>query len=101
MSILKATTSRRRMLFVQSMLVFVLSLWPVARKMASAAAQVEANPILLGEFAHASLAEGEMATYALTIPAAGTYTVVLTGATSPSDFQMSVTDADAPRCTTM
>ena len=94
MSLLKATKSRRRTLFVQSMLVFVLSLWPVAPALASAAAQVEANPILLGEFAHASLAEGEMATYALTIPAAGTYTVVLTGATSPSDFQMSVTDAD-------
>ena len=94
MNLLKATTSRRRKLFVQSMLVFVLSLWPVAPALATPPNQAEANQILLGEFARASLAAGEMATYALTIPAAGTYTVVLTGATSPSDFQMSVTDAD-------
>ncbi len=94
MSLLDATTRRRTRLVVQSMLVLLLSLWPCCPVLASALAQAEANRILLGEFVHTSLAQGEAAIFALTIPADGVYTVVHTGAESASDFQLRVVDAD-------
>lgn len=88
------TALLRRWHFAQVLLMVLLGLAPLLALPTSAAAQVEATPILLGEFARAQMAEGDEVAYTLMIREDGVYTVVYTGGASAEDFLMTVVDAN-------
>ena len=84
---------RRRMLRV--VLLMILCLAPLQAVQAAPVAQDDAlRPLLLGEFGHANLAEGESVQYALTTPIDGAYTVAFTADGNAADFVLTLVDAD-------
>jgi hypothetical protein len=80
-------------LYVLSVLALALCLLPARLVLAAPALQAEPQPVLLGEFARASLAAGDVAAFALTVPLDGAYTVVHTGDGDPGDFLLTIADA--------
>ena len=80
-------------LLVQSVLALVLCLLPARLALAAPSLQAEPQPVLLGEFARASLAAGDVAAFALTVPLDGAYAVVYTGDSDPGDFLLTIADA--------
>lgn len=80
-------------LLVQSVLALALCLLPARLALAAPALQAEPQPVLLGEFARASLAAGDVAAFALTVPLDGAYTIVYTGDGDPGDFLLTIADA--------
>jgi len=69
-------------------------LWPVPALYAAALAQDGPRPLLLGEFAQASLDEGQSMEFSLAVPIDGTYTVVYMGEGDPADFDLVIAAAD-------
>ena len=69
-------------------------LWPVPALYAAAPAQDGPRPLLLGEFAQASVDEGQSMEFSLAVPIDGTYTVVYMGEGDPADFDLVIAAAD-------
>lgn len=84
----------RRRQAAQVFLILLLGLAPLLTMASPAFAQVEATPILLGEFARTQMKAGDEAAYTLMIPDDGVYTFVYTGSDSAEDFLMTIIDAN-------
>ncbi|MFN3978834.1 MAG: PPC domain-containing protein [Caldilinea sp.] len=83
----------RRQRVAQVFLILLLGLAPLFTVISPVFAQVEATPILLGEFARAQMKAGDEAAYSLMIPDDGVYTFVYTGGDSAETFLMTIIDA--------
>lgn len=94
MKLLCLSTARQNTLLACSAMILMLCLWPFRLAQAAPLLQAEAQPLLLGEFGSANLGEGDTVQYALALPLDGAYTVAFTGAGDPSDFALTIADAD-------
>ncbi|MCS6827926.1 MAG: hypothetical protein NZ553_15040 [Caldilinea sp.] len=74
--------------------LLALSVFPPSTALAAPSLQTEAIRILLGEFAQASLNEGEEIAYVMNFPIDGVYTFVFTGKDDPASFTFTLLDAE-------
>lgn len=84
----------QRLQMVLCAFLLALSVFPQATALAAPSLQMKATRILLGEFAQASLNEGEEIAYVINFPIDGVYTFVYTGAGDPEVFTFTLIDAE-------